>query len=71
MAALKNARMVITGHGGPEVLQWVEDDLPMPGPGQVRAKVIAAGVAYADILMRHGLYPVKQAFPFAPGYDIV
>ena len=71
MASLKNARMVITGRGGPEVLQWVEDDLPNPGPGQVRVKVIATGVAYADILMRRGLYPVSQAFPFAPGYDIV
>ena len=71
MASLRNARVVITGRGGPEVLQWVEEDLPTPGPGQVRVKVIATGVAYADILMRHGLYPVSQAFPFAPGYDIV
>jgi NADPH:quinone reductase-like Zn-dependent oxidoreductase len=71
MASFKNARMVITGRGGPEVLQCVEDDLPNPGPGQVRVRVITTGVAYADILMRRGLYPVKQAFPFAPGYDIV
>jgi len=63
--------MVITGRGGPEVLKWVEEDLPTPGLGQVRVKVCATGVAYADILMRHGLYPVKLAFPFAPGYDIV
>ena len=67
----KNARVVITGRGGPEVLKWIEEDLPVPGPGHVRVKVIATGIAYADILMRHGLYPVKQAFPFAPGYDIV
>ncbi len=71
MAALKNARMVITGRGGPEVFRWIEDDLPTPGSGQVRVKVIAAGVAFADVLMRHGLYPGAPAFPFAPGYDIV
>jgi len=71
MASIKNARMMITGLGGPEVFKWVEDDLPTPAPGQVRVKIIAAGVAFADILMRHGLYPGTPAFPFAPGYDIV
>ncbi len=71
MSATKNARMVITGCGGPEVFKWIEEDLPAPGNGEVRVKVIAAGVAFADILMRHGLYPGTPAFPFAPGYDIV
>jgi NADPH:quinone reductase-like Zn-dependent oxidoreductase len=68
---VKNARVVITSRGGPEVLKYVEDDLPTPGPGQVCVKVLAAGVAYADVLMRHGLYPGIPPFPFAPGYDIV
>ncbi len=71
MVATKNARMVITSRGGPEVFKWVEEGLPTPAAGQVRVKVIAAGVAFADILMRHGLYPATPAFPFAPGYDIV
>lgn len=71
MGIQKNARVVITGLGGPEVLKWVEEDLPVPAPGQVRVKVLAAGVAYADILMRRGLYPGTPRFPFAPGYDIV
>jgi NADPH:quinone reductase-like Zn-dependent oxidoreductase len=62
---------VITGRGGPEVLKYIEDDLPGTGPGQVRVKVLATGVAYADVLMRHGLYPGIPPFPFAPGYDIV
>jgi NADPH:quinone reductase-like Zn-dependent oxidoreductase len=69
--AVKNARVVITAQGGPEVLKYVEDDLPAPGEGHVRVKVLAAGVAYADVLMRHGLYPGTPPFPFAPGYDIV
>src|SRR5271165_4458649 len=67
----RNARVVITGKGGPEVLQWVEEPMPEPGAGQVRVKVLATGVAFADVLMRHGLYPGAPAFPFAPGYDIV
>jgi NADPH:quinone reductase-like Zn-dependent oxidoreductase len=68
---LKNARVLITGLGGPEVLRFVEEDLPQPGPGQVRVKVLAAGIAYADLLMRRGLYPQTPPFPFVPGYDIV
>jgi NADPH:quinone reductase-like Zn-dependent oxidoreductase len=67
----KNLRVVITAQGGPEVLKIIEDDLPVPAAGQVRVKNLASGVAYADVLMRHGLYPKTPAFPFTPGYDIV
>ena len=71
ISAVKNARMVLTARGGPEVLRWVEEELPAPGPGQVRVKVLATGVAFADVLMRRGLYPGVPPFPFAPGYDVV
>jgi NADPH:quinone reductase-like Zn-dependent oxidoreductase len=71
MAELKNARVVITALGGPHVLEYVEEELPRPRAGQVRVKILAAGVAFADVLMRHGLYPGTPNFPFAPGYDIV
>src|SRR5215469_3638320 len=71
MSQEKNERVVITGVGGPEVLKLVEEELPTPGPREVRVKVLAAGVAFADVLMRHKLYPAAPPFPFAPGYDIV
>jgi len=71
MSTQENLRVVITAQGGPEVLKIVEDDLLAPGPGQVRVRNLASGVAYADVLMRHGLYPKTPPFPFAPGYDIV
>lgn len=71
MSTQKNLRVLITAKGGPEVLKLVEEDLPQPSSGQVRVKVLAAGVAFADILMRHGLYPNQPPFPFPPGYDIV
>ena len=67
----KNTRVVITRRGGPEVLRVVEEELADPQPGRVRVRIIATGVAYADVLMRYGLYPVKEKVPFAPGYDIV
>jgi len=71
LSTQKNARVLITAKGGPEVLKLVEEDLLRPPSGQVRVKVLAAGVAFADILMRHGLYPKQPPFPFVPGYDIV
>jgi NADPH:quinone reductase-like Zn-dependent oxidoreductase len=64
-------RVVITRRGGPDVLALVEEPLPTPQAGDVRVRVEAAGVAFADVLMREGLYPGAPALPFAPGYDIV
>jgi len=63
----------ITAFGGPEVLEIREEQaLPEPGPGQVRVKTLAAGVAFTDIMIRKGEYPdVKQDPPFTPGYDLV
>jgi len=68
---MKNTRVVITGHGGPEVLKLIEEDLPEPGAGQVRLKVLVTGVAFADVLMRYGMYPGVPPIPFSPGYDVV
>jgi NADPH:quinone reductase-like Zn-dependent oxidoreductase len=68
---MKYRRVIITKHGGPEVLKIIENELPEPKPGEVRIQVKAAGVAWADIMMRTGLYPGKlPAPPFTPGYDI-
>ena len=57
--------------GGPEVLQVIEEDVPEPRADQVRVKVLAAGVSYADMLMREGVHPEARQPPFTPGWDIV
>ena len=44
--------------GGPDVLQWVEADLPPPAAGEVRIRHEAVGVNYIDTYHRAGLYPV-------------
>lgn len=67
----RQQRMLITRRGAPEVLALVDEPIPEPGPGQLRLRVLATGVAFADILMREGLYPHQPRFPFAPGYDVV
>ncbi|WP_170364948.1 alcohol dehydrogenase family protein [Ruegeria arenilitoris] len=47
----------LTGHGGPEVLEWREDiPVPEPGSGQVLVRVVAAGVNNTDINTRIGWY---------------
>lgn len=68
---MSNARIVITRRGGPEVLELIETPLPRPRAHEVRVRVLAAGVAYADILMRQGAYPGAPRVPFTPGYDVV
>jgi len=68
---MKNTRVVITSHGGPEVLKALQEEVPEPGPGEVRLKVLVTGVAFADVLMRYGMYPATPPLPFSPGYDVV
>ncbi len=64
-------RVSIARRGGPDVLRVVEEPLPEPKSGEALVKVQAAGVGFADVLMREGLYPDQPRFPFTPGYDIV
>jgi NADPH2:quinone reductase len=65
-------RVVVDHYGGPEVLKVVEDDVPRPGPGEVRVRVLAAGVSFTDAQLRAGTYlPGAPKPPFTPGYELV
>lgn len=64
-------RILVRRHGSPDVLETVEEPLPTPKPGQVRVRVLAAGVGYADVMAQHGGYPLAPRLPFTPGYDFV
>jgi NADPH2:quinone reductase len=64
-------RVVVRDYGGPEVLQVVEEDDPRPGPGEVRVRVLAAGVSFSDALLRAGTYLGGPKPPFTPGYELV
>ena len=57
--------------GGPEVLQILEDELPQPGPGDVRVRILAAGISLPDVFMREGVHPEAHRPPFTPGWDLV
>jgi NADPH2:quinone reductase len=45
--------------GGPEVIQWVDVNLPDPGPGEVRMRNVAVGLNFIDVYHRKGVYPVN------------
>jgi NADPH:quinone reductase-like Zn-dependent oxidoreductase len=62
--------VVITRHGGPEVLQVEQRPDPPVGPGEVRIAVRAAGINFADTLARAGTYPDAPPPPCVVGYEV-
>ncbi|MGB7093828.1 MAG: medium chain dehydrogenase/reductase family protein [Anaerolineales bacterium] len=69
---MNNHRVVVSRHGGPEVLQLVEEALPEPGAGEVRVKILAAGISAYDLMFRRsGRLPGTPKVPFTLGEDIV
>lgn len=62
--------VVITAPGGPEVLKLEERPDPVPGRGEIRVRIRAAGVNRADLLQRRGLYPAPPGWPAdVPGLE--
>lgn len=60
----------ISKNGGPEVLEVREGPAPEPGHGEVAIDVEAAGINFADILARMGLYPDAPPTPCVVGYEV-
>jgi NADPH:quinone reductase-like Zn-dependent oxidoreductase len=56
--------------GGPEVLEVRDAPEPEPGEKQVRVRVAAAGLNFADTLARIGLYPDAPRLPAVVGYEV-
>lgn len=61
--------LVITRHGPPEVLQIQERPAPVVARGEVRVEVRAAGVNFADLMARIGVYPEAPRPPTVVGYE--
>jgi synaptic vesicle membrane protein VAT-1 len=60
----------ITKAGPPDVLQVREAPDPTPGAGEVRIRVQASGINFADLLARMGLYPDAPKLPCVVGYEV-
>ena len=63
-------QVVTTKNGGVEVLQVQEAPDPRPAKDEVVVQVKAAGLNFADILARQGLYPDGPAKPCVMGYEV-
>ncbi|GAB09413.1 NADPH--quinone reductase [Gordonia araii NBRC 100433] len=59
--------IVVTAHGGPDVLTWQERPDLAPRPGQVLVQNKVAGVNFIDTYLRRGLYPSDP--PYVPGTE--
>jgi len=70
-SSMRHSRIIVTRYGGPDALQVVEEECPEPKDGEVRVRVLAAGVALPDIIAREGVHPETPKIPFTPGWDLV
>jgi NADPH:quinone reductase-like Zn-dependent oxidoreductase len=61
---------VLPRHGGPDVFEIHERPEPSLGPGRVRVRVRAAGINFADLMARQGLYPDAPPLPAVLGYEV-
>jgi len=68
---VRHTRIVVTHYGGPDALRVVEEECPDPKNGEVRVRVLAAGVSLPDLLMREGVHPETPRLPFTPGWDLI
>jgi NADPH:quinone reductase-like Zn-dependent oxidoreductase len=68
---MKHTRVIVTHYGGPDALQVVEEECPEPKHGEVRVRVLVAGIGLPDIMARQGIHPETPRVPFTPGWDLV
>jgi NADPH:quinone reductase-like Zn-dependent oxidoreductase len=62
---------VVSAHGGPDHLEYLEVEAPSPPPGWVRVRVLACALNMLDVFVRRGMPGVKVALPHVPGGDVV
>jgi NADPH:quinone reductase-like Zn-dependent oxidoreductase len=69
----RNRVVQLRRFGGPEELEVIEAPLPTAGRGEVRVRMLASGMEYTDVTIRHHLYPqtMYRRPPFVMGYDVV
>jgi NADPH:quinone reductase-like Zn-dependent oxidoreductase len=68
---MKYKRIIVSHYGGPEELRVIEEEYPEPKKGEVRVRVLTAGVSLPDVMMREGIHPETPRLPFTPGWDLV
>jgi alcohol dehydrogenase len=64
----KMRAMVVRKKGGP--LEAEERDIPVPGPEEMRIRVLACGVCHSDVATVQGLFP-NVTYPRVPGHEVI
>ena len=65
-----NKRMIIAKKSGKKALTLIEEEIAAPSENEVRVRVKAAGVSFADLMVREGLYPDVGGDKVTPGYEV-
>jgi NADPH:quinone reductase-like Zn-dependent oxidoreductase len=68
---MKYKSIIVTGRGGLETLQIVENDLRPPLEGEARIRILATAVGQDDVAIRLGKRPFLKKPPFVPGYSFI
>jgi NADPH:quinone reductase len=68
---VRHTRIIVTHYGGSDALRVLEEECPEPKDGEVRVRVLAAGISLPDIMAREGVHPETPLVPFTPGWDLV
>lgn len=64
---MKSKAIIIRQHGGPEVLELTEIDVPAPAAGEVQVRHAAIALNFVDVYYRTGLYKPSGGLPFVAG----
>jgi len=63
-------QIVIVRHGDPDAMRVEEAPVPLPAAHELRIEVRAAGINFADLLIRQGVYPGGPPPPCVPGHEV-
>ncbi|MEE2758364.1 MAG: zinc-binding dehydrogenase [Candidatus Thermoplasmatota archaeon] len=63
-------RIVYAKRGGLEAIEIIDEENPVPNKNEILIRVHRAGINFADLMMRQGLYGAAPDFPFTPGYEV-
>jgi len=63
---MRHTRIIATEYGELDTFQLLEEERPEPKRGEVRVRVLAAGVSLPDLMMREGVHPETPRVPFTP-----
>ncbi len=67
---VQRKRAIYTRKGGPNVIEILNEEMSNLQSEKVRIEVYYAGINFADLMMRVGLYGAAPPFPFTPGYEV-